>query len=129
MSDHEKMSPAEREVSELLGKLEIWHKFEHPVAVYEENNRLRIWYPDFFLPLLGVYVEVCGSGDPDYRFREKVYNDNVCRVIFVHHYKESEIWKSFLVQRILDINGKRIRETAKSLKIAKEMGIEFNDKI
>ena len=51
MSDHDKMSPPEREVSKLLDDLGIWWKFEFPLFVYDENDRPRIWTPDFFLPV------------------------------------------------------------------------------
>ena len=125
MSNYEKMSPPEREVSELLDKLGIWWKYEYPLFVYDDMERPRIYAPDFFLPKLGLFIEVCGSGRTDYSFREKIYNKNVCQVIFVHHYKEPDRWKSFLVQRLFDLQEKRIRETAKSLKNAKEMGIDF----
>ena len=88
-------------------------------------ERPRIWTPDFFLPVLGIFIEVCGSGDVDYYFRERVYDKNVCRVIFVHHYKEPEKWKSFLVQRLFDMQIKRLRETGNAIQRARKMGIEF----
>ena len=129
MSFTEKMSPPEKEVSELLEKLQIWWKFEYPLFVYDDMDRPRIWAPDFFLPKLGLFIEVCGSGRTDYSYRERIYNKNVCQVIFVHHYKEPAKWKSFLVQRLLDLQVKRVEATATSLKIAKEMGIEYDDNI
>ena len=88
-------------------------------------ERPRIWTPDFFLPVLGIFIEVCGSGAFDYDFREQVYDKNVCRVIFVHHYKEPEKWKSFLVQRLFDMQIKRLRETGIAIQNARKMGIEF----
>ena len=52
---------------------------------------------------LGIYIEVCGSRKINYDYRDKIYDKNVCKVIFVHYYKEPEKWKTFLIQRLLDI--------------------------
>ncbi len=125
MSNYEKMSPPEREVSELLDKLGILWKYEYPLFVYDDMERPRTYAPDFFLPKLGLFVEVCGSSKIDYSYREKVFKKNSCQVIFVHHYKEPDRWKSFLIQRLYDLQEQRLIETEKPLKIAKEMGIEF----
>jgi len=35
--------------------------YEHPVFVWDENQRPRVWNPDFNLIPFGVYIEVCGS--------------------------------------------------------------------
>jgi hypothetical protein len=125
MSNIENMSQPEREVSELLDQLGIWWKYEYPLFVYDDVERPRIWTPDFYLPVLGIFVEVCGVDREDYDYREGVYDKNVCRVIFVHHYKERERWKSFLVQRLFDMQVKRLRETGLAIRRAQEMGIEF----
>ena len=60
MSIFDKMSEPEKEVGKFLEELGIWWKYEYPIFVYDDNDRPRIWTPDFFLPLLGMYLEVCG---------------------------------------------------------------------
>ena len=125
MSSLENMSQPEREVSQLLDELGIWWKYEYPLFVYDEMDRPRIWTPDFYLPVLGIFVEVCGSQEVDYNYRERVYDKNACRVIFVHYYKEPEKWKSFLVQRLFDMQIKRLRETGYAIQRARKLGIEF----
>lgn len=129
MSILEKMSEPEKEVAKFLDELGIWWKYEWPLFLYDENDRPRIWTPDFFLPVIGVYVEVCGTGEFDYYYREKIYDKNVCRVIFVHYYKEPEKWKTFLVQRLFDMQVKRLRETGSAIQKAREMGFEIQNKI
>ncbi len=66
MSILEKMSEPEKEVAKFLDELGIWWKYECLVFLYDENDRPRIWTPDFFLPVKGVYVEVCGTGEFNY---------------------------------------------------------------
>jgi hypothetical protein len=85
--------------------------------VYDKKKRPRVWTPDFYIPKLGMYVEVCGSQDwaEKYQFREEVFKENCYRVIFIHFYKEKEKWKSFLVKRIKEIEESRHSEVTKML--------------
>ena len=61
------MTTAEKEVAELLKDLGIKWSYEHPVFVWEENKRPRVWAPDFYLISFGIYIEVCGSENFDYK--------------------------------------------------------------
>ena len=45
-------------------------------------------------------VSVVCFGLIDYNYRERVYDQNDFKVIFVHLFKESEKWRKFLVDRI-----------------------------
>ena len=94
VSIYDKMTNAEREVADLLKKMGIKWRYEHPVFVWDENNRPRVWAPDFYLVPFGIYVEVCGSVNFDYEYRRKIYNINGHNVIFLQLYKESEKWKN-----------------------------------
>ena len=53
------MTNAEREVAELLKDLGISWAYEHPVFVWDENKRPRVWAPDFYLIPFRIYVEGC----------------------------------------------------------------------
>jgi len=81
-SIYDKMTNYEKEVANLLKNLEIRWSYEHPVFVWDENWRPRVWAPDFFLVSFGIYVEVCGSEDFDYEYRRKIFDKNGYRVIF-----------------------------------------------
>jgi len=72
-----------------------------------------VWSPDFYIPKLGLYIEVCGSKDFNYEYREKIYRKNDFYVIFVHFYKEQKKWKTFLVKRIVEIEELRHSEVMK----------------
>ena len=109
------MGRSEREVAEYLKKLGLYWIFESPVFVYDEKERPRVWTPDFYIPRLGMYVEVCGSEKFDYEYRDKMYKKNGFFVIFIHFYKEKEKWKTFLIRRIMEIEERRHSEVMKML--------------
>lgn len=93
-SIYDKMTNAEREVAELLKEMGIKWRYEHPVFVWDENKRPRVWAPDFLLVHFGIYIEVCGSKNFNYEYRRKIFDYNGYRVIFLHLYKEANKWKN-----------------------------------
>ena len=100
MTVFERMSEPEKNVAEFLSDLGLWWKYESPIYLIDEKDRPKIWTPDFFLPKFGIYIEVCGSEDFDYEYREEIYKKNEYKVIFLHYYKEQERWQKFLVDSI-----------------------------
>ena len=106
-SIYDKMTNAEREVAELLKDLGIKWSYEHPVFVWDENKRPRVWAPDFYLSSFGIYIEVCGSEYFDYDYRRKIFDNNGYRVIFLHLYKETHKWKSHLMNYLEVITNYR----------------------
>jgi len=109
------MEESEKQVADYLRELDLWWWYEYPVFVYDEKKRPRVWTPDFYIPKLGMYVEVCGSEKFDYEYREKIYKKNGYPVIFVHFYKKEEKWKNYLIARIGKIEEKRHDEVMKML--------------
>ena len=109
-SVYDQMTKSEKEVAEFLKKLGISWLYEQPVFVWDENNRPRVWTPDFFLIPFGVYVEVCGSEKFDYEYRRSIYNNNGYRVIFLHLYKETIKWKEHLMNYLEGITNYRNRK-------------------
>lgn len=93
----------------------FWWIYDFPVFVYDEMKRPRVWTPDFFIPKLGMYIEVCGSEDFDYECGKKAYRKNGYHVIFVHLYKEKKKWKNYLIKRIMEIEEQRHDEVMKML--------------
>ena len=91
------MTNAEKEVAEVLKDLGIKWIYEHPVFVWDENKRPRVWAPDFYLIPFGIYIEVCGSESFDYNYRRKIFDRNGHKVIFLHLYKAPNKWKNHLM--------------------------------
>jgi len=112
-SIYEDMTDSEKQVAKFLKKLRLWWIYEFPVFVYDKKKRPRVWTPDFYLPKLGMYVEVCGSEDFNYEYRNEIFAKNGYRVIFVHSYKEPKQWKKHLVRSIRKIEELRHSEIMK----------------
>lgn len=104
------MSPPEEQVSEYLKNLGLSCIYQSPIFVYDDKNRPRVWTPDFYIPELGIYIEVCGSERFNYAFRKKIYSKNGFSVIFIHFYKEKHRWKAYLVGKIKEIEEHRHNE-------------------
>lgn len=110
------MTEIEKHVAKYLRAINLWWVYEFPVFVYDEKKRTRVWTPDFYIPKLGMHIEVCGSKDFDYEYRDKIYKENGYHVIFLHLYKEHKKWKSYLVKRIMEIEDFRHSEVMKMIK-------------
>ncbi len=98
------MSKAEKEVADYLYELNLWWMFEQPIYVLDEKERPRVWTPDFYLPELGPYIEVCGAERKCYSYREKIYRKNRIPIIFIHQFKQELSWKTFLKDKIDEIH-------------------------
>lgn len=119
------MTKPEKQVATFLSELGLWYKYEFPVFLYDEQDRPRVWTPDFFLPKLGLWVEVCGSENVDYSYREKIFDKNGMYIIFVHFYKDEKVWKQFLVERLEFIGEKRLSLISEAIELAKKYRLEY----
>jgi hypothetical protein len=106
-SVYEDMQESEIEVSEYLRNLNIKWQYEQPVYVLDDKDRPRVWTPDFYLPQLGIYLEVCGTDKFHYEYREIIYKKNHIPVIFIHRYKHKKEWQKYLKKRIEEIHQQR----------------------
>ena len=107
-SVYEDMTKSEKEVADYLYELKIWWQFEQPIYVWDDKDRPRVWTPDFYLPELGIYIEVCGSEKFDYRYRAGIYKKNRVPVIFIHRFKNKKQWSKFFRERIFEIHAQRL---------------------
>jgi hypothetical protein len=107
------MSGPEEQVSDYLTRLGLKWVYQSPVFLYDDRGRPRVWTPDFYLPELSIYIEVCGSERFNYAYRKRMYSKNGFLVVFIHFYKEKGRWKSYLVKRIREIEEQRHSEATK----------------
>jgi len=70
---------------------------------------------NFYIPKLGMHTEVWGSAERDYGYRDRIYRNNGHHVIFIHAYKSSKQWKTFLLKKIKEIEEQRHDEVMKML--------------
>ncbi len=118
-TDYPDMMPSEREVAEFLDSLGLPWIFESPIFVYDERKRPRVWTPDFYIPRLGIYIEVCGSEEFNYEYGRKIYRDNNIPVIYVHVYKKRK-WQKFLFRRIKEVEEQRHSQAMKLIESVPE---------
>ena len=109
------MTKAEKEVADYLQELNLYWRFEHAVFISDEKERPRVWTPDFYLPELGIYIEVCGSEKFDYEYRKEIYAKNRIPIIFIHKFKDEKSWKEFFKKRMVEINQFRSDKVIDSL--------------
>ena len=109
------MTDTEKQVAEYLTQLGLYWRFEFPLFVYDERNRPRVWTPDFNIPRLNMFIEVCGSEEFDYDYRNRVYRKNGFYVIFLQVYKEPEKWKNHLIKKMMEIEEFRHHEIQKMI--------------
>ncbi|MFN8288210.1 MAG: hypothetical protein U0V74_15755 [Chitinophagales bacterium] len=104
---YDNMSQAELLVSTYLQKLNLWWEYEQPVFVLDDKDRPRVWTPDFYIPSLGMYIEVVGDGEnPNYSWREAIYRKNQVPIIFITPFRMVQ-WQSYLIERINDMHQNR----------------------
>ena len=101
------MQKSEQIVAKYLNQNGFDWYYEHPVFLYDEKKRPRVWTPDFYLPEFQLYIEVCGSKDFDYSYRDEIYHKNDVPVVFLHLYKDKKEWEKWLRNKILEIEENR----------------------
>ena len=79
----------EEQIAKLLDRNGINHKYENPLAVVD-RGKVRIWYPDFYLPGCGLIIEYFGVKG------EKAYDDQAKHKIAV--YEQNGIEGLFLTE-------------------------------
>jgi hypothetical protein len=99
------MTTSERTVADFLAENGMWWNYEQPVYVSDDKERPRVWTPDFYLPTLGMYVEVVGDNNAYYGYRENIYRKNCIPIIFV--YPNTTGWERKLLTGIVEIHQSR----------------------
>lgn len=82
-SVYENMSQPEIDVCSFISSLGLWWQYEQPVFVYDDKQRPRVWTPDFYIPELGLYIEVANSERGNYDYRKQIYLANRIPIVFV----------------------------------------------
>lgn len=101
------MSKAEKIVRDYFDFLGLAWEFERPVVLRDDAERVRIWSPDYYLPTLGIYIEVASSGnDRSYDYRASIYDKNSIPIVFIDPYSEKD-WKQSLNYQLKEIHQDR----------------------
>jgi len=107
-------SNGERKIADVLSKYGIPFKYESQTLVQDEQQKPRIWYPDFYLPTFGIYIEFYGlSGTLDYDYlrsrKLRAYQRTGLEVISVDGSKPLREFEGYLLNQLYRVQHKRFQ--------------------
>lgn len=110
MDKNKYKSDGEKKIAEFLKQEHINFLYEHPLAITDEDRKIRVWYPDFWLIELNIVIEYIGMKgryleyDRGIERRKKIYN--ALKIDFIEISPGLLIkhnWKRFIAMKILEI--------------------------
>jgi len=104
----------EEQIARLLERNGISCQYEYPTAVID-RGKVRLYYPDFRLPELGIVIEYFGvNGNPDYDNRTEhkinVYKQAGIEGLFLTRDSLRGDWPAKIMGQIEDILQRRLDE-------------------
>jgi hypothetical protein len=98
-------SSGERRIAYFLDDNSIRYQYESGVLVNSVEQKPRIWYPDFYLPEFGTYIEYYGlAGQKNYdrgiKAKQSVYSKMGMAVISVYPWMFAENWQKYIVKEL-----------------------------
>ena len=112
-------SEGERRIAYFLDTNSIRYQYESGILVQSAEKKPRIWYPDFYLPQFGAYIEYYGlAGQPNYdkgiKAKQSVYCKMGLDVTSVYPWMFSENWQGYIMRDLKRTTKRRYRNlTAK----------------
>jgi len=107
-------SQGERRIAYFLEDNLIRYQYEPSLLVKSSDKKQRIWYPDFYLPEFGTYIEYFGlAGGEDYdqgiRTKKEVYSAMGLDVIPLYPWNFYEDWQQYIMKEVEKITIRRYR--------------------
>ncbi|MFC1814110.1 hypothetical protein ACFL03_15610 [Thermodesulfobacteriota bacterium] len=98
-------SEGERRIAHFLDSNAIKYRYEPSILVNSDEHRPRIWYPDFYLPEFGTYIEYYGlAGQKNYdhgiKTKETVYSKMGMEVVPVYPWMFAENWQDYIMKEL-----------------------------
>jgi hypothetical protein len=98
-------SEGERRIAYFLDKNSIKYLYEPGILVNSAGEKPRIWYPDFYLPEFGTYIEYYGlAGRQNYdrglKTKQSVYSKMALDVISVYPWMFAENWQTYVMREL-----------------------------
>jgi len=116
-TDETKMTNAEKMVANYLEEKGYTLFYQPKVAITDEGERDRLWYPDFQIKKLGLYVEVCGADRyKEYQRRMEIYKKNKIPIIFLETFKDEYKWKYYLDSQIQEYKKSKVTKALKTMR-------------
>ena len=113
-------------IAEFLASERIHFVYEYPVALIDEQDQVRIWYPDFWLPKLNIVIEYLGmKGKEEYeravRRKTKLFRYlKIDFVLITPKRLTRPDWRHYIIGKILEIMDSKGSEYYKLKSLAKK---------
>lgn len=103
-------SRGETLIAGFLKETGIKFLYEYPVIIIDDDNKIRVWYPDFWLPELSIVVEYFGMvNDEQYREQMKKKQELYKKLdidfigLDTNMVQLSKNWEKFIIMRLMEI--------------------------
>jgi hypothetical protein len=98
-------SEGERQISYFLDRNLIKYQYEPSVLLIADDQKARIWYPDFYLPQYKTYIEYYGLAQKEayakvIEFKNKTYSKTKLDVIPVYPWMFAGDWQRYLMSEL-----------------------------
>jgi len=98
-------SEGERRIAYFLDNNSIRYQYESGLLVNAAEEKPRIWYPDFYLPEFGSYIEYYGlAGRKNYdrgiKTKGQIYSKMGLNVIPVYPWMFAENWQDYIMKEL-----------------------------
>ena len=98
-------SEGERRIANFLEDTSIRYHYEPGILIHSDDDKPRIWYPDFYLPEFGAYIEYYGlvgrqNYDRGIKRKERVYSKMSLTVIPVYPWTFAENWQGYIMEEL-----------------------------
>ena len=124
-------SRTEHRIAYFLRNNQIRYQYEPGTLINSENKKTRIWYPDFYLPDYGVYLEYYGlAGKKDYnngiKTKEAAYKRTGLDVIPMYPWMLTENWQGYLMNELKRTALRRYKNLISRPYWSQRKSIQFN---
>jgi len=108
-------SEGERRIANFLDRNSIKYHYEPALLVTSAHEKLRIWYPDYYLPEFGAYIEYFGlvgrqNYDEGVKAKETQYSKTGLAVIPVYPWTFTGNWEEYIMNELERITICRYRD-------------------
>ena len=111
-------SDGERRIGYFLDKHSIRYRYEPGLMVESAGSKPRIWYPDFYLPAFGAYIEYYGMvGQRQYergiKAKQSVYNKMGIDVVGLFPWMLAQNWQKYIMKELKNRAHRRYRHLSR----------------
>ena len=94
-------SKGEYQIAHFLKDMQIEFEYEFPIAIIDDDGKVKIWYPDFYLKEYQIVIEYFGMYNYNEAYKENAeYKKKIfkqCGIQFVPVYELDRNWQEYIL--------------------------------